>query len=166
MKNLKTSRFITIKELEELGKRIPYSLLQCVDCGRWIDMNKKAISDWKLEIEMDKDELKVVSETKKAIENGYGSGWSTCKYCRMAYASKSSNLNWYKVAKASKNEDKIPLTAKERQEVKTKFGDNLECSFARDKDGYYCYTHRARSDSYPSIDKIPKSKVDFIGSTG
>jgi hypothetical protein len=71
--------------------------------------------------------------------------------------------NWYRIAKKNV---KIPLTSKERQEVKDKFGDNLECSFAKDDDGYYCYTHRARSDSYPNIDKIPQSAVDFIGSTG
>jgi hypothetical protein len=62
--------------------------------------------------------------------------------------------------------NKISLTPKEREVIKSLFGDKLECSFAKDEDGYYCYTHRARSDSYPSIDKIPKSKVEFIGSTG
>jgi len=68
----------------------------------------------------------------------------------------------YKIAK----QEKEYLTPQERQQVKERFGDNLECSFAKDKDGYYCYTHRARSESYPSIDKIPQSEVEFIGSTG
>lgn len=78
-------------------------------------------------------------------------------------ASNTFNLKQY----SEKNkEDKIPLTTEERQEVKDRFGSDLECSFAKDKDGYYCYTHRARSDSYPTISKIPKSKVEFIGSTG
>lgn len=151
-------KFLTVKELEDLAKTSSYSLLQCVDCGRWIDMGKKAIPDWKLESEMNRDELKAVTETKKEIANGRGSGWSTCKYCRMS----SNNINWYKVAK----QKKIPLTSKERQQIKSKFGDDLECSFARDEDGYYCHTHRARSESYSSINKIPKSVVDFIGSTG
>ena len=70
--------------------------------------------------------------------------------------------SWYKIAK----QEKIHLTPQERQQVKDRFGDNLECSFAKDKDGYYCYTHRARSKSYDSISKIPFSKVEFIGSTG
>ena len=61
---------------------------------------------------------------------------------------------------------KTPLTIEERKEVKNKFGGDLECSFAKDKNGYYCYTHRARSKSYDSISKIPKKDVDFIGSTG
>jgi hypothetical protein len=61
---------------------------------------------------------------------------------------------------------KIPVTATERDEIKTRFGTDLGCSFARDKDGIYCYTHRSRSKSYPSVSKIPKSKVKFIGSTG
>ena len=50
--------------------------------------------------------------------------------------------------------------------LEKEFGSDLECSFAKDKDGYFCYTHRARSDSYPTIAKIPKSKVKFIESTG
>ena len=72
-------------------------------------------------------------------------------------------MNWYRFAKKQK---KIPLTLKERMEVKDRFGDDLECSFAKDDDGYYCYTHRCRSRSYPSIGKIPKSKIEFVGSTG
>ena len=72
------------------------------------------------------------------------------------------NLNWYKISKT----DKEYLNAEERQIVKDAFGDNLECSFAKDKDGYYCHTHRARSDSYKRIQDIPKAKVEFIGSTG
>jgi len=68
----------------------------------------------------------------------------------------------YKIAK----QEKEYLIPQERRQVKDRFGDNLECSFAKDKDGYYCYTHRARSKSYPSIDKIPQSEVEFIESTG
>ncbi len=59
----------------------------------------------------------------------------------------------------------IYLTPAERQKVKEKYGDDLECSFAKDKDGYYCYTHRARSKSYSAPDKIPKKVVKFIEST-
>jgi hypothetical protein len=36
----------------------------------------------------------------------------------------------------------------------------------KDDDGYYCKTHRCRSDSYPSIDEIPDSVIEFIESTG
>jgi len=39
-------------------------------------------------------------------------------------------------------------------------------SVGRDKDGLFCCTHRCRSKSYPSVDKIPKSKIKFIESTG
>ena len=70
----------------------------------------------------------------------------------------------YRIAK--EYDKKQPLTGEERALVKDIFGDNLQCSFAKDKDGYYCYTHRARSKSYGTISKIPKSKVEFIGSTG
>lgn len=39
-------------------------------------------------------------------------------------------------------------------------------SFGKDKDGYFCYTHRARSKSYPTVADIPKSALKFIDSTG
>lgn len=56
------------------------------------------------------------------------------------------------------------LNPTERAEVKKKFG-HTGCSFGKDKDGYYCFTHRCRSKSYPSIDKIPQKDVDFVDST-
>lgn len=63
--------------------------------------------------------------------------------------------------------DKIPVTTKERELIKKKFG-KVGCSFAKDKKNgkYYCYTHRARSKFYDSIDDIPSSVVKFISSTG
>jgi len=63
---------------------------------------------------------------------------------------------------------KIHLTPEEYAEVDKRFGDESkrECSFARDKDGYYCYTHRARSKSYETISKIPFKDYNFICSTG
>lgn len=39
-------------------------------------------------------------------------------------------------------------------------------SVGRDENGFYCCTHRCRSKSYLSVDKIPKSKIQFIESTG
>lgn len=36
----------------------------------------------------------------------------------------------------------------------------------KDDDGYFCHTHRARSDSYPSVDEIPAKDIKFIESTG
>ena len=64
----------------------------------------------------------------------------------------------------SKKLQKIQLTPQQRQEKNRLFG-QTQCSFAKDKDGYFCYTHRARSSSYKTISKIPKGKVDFISST-
>jgi len=65
----------------------------------------------------------------------------------------------------NKNE-KIPLSTNEYEEVNNRFGKNRPCSFAKDKKGYYCYTHRCRSQSYESIDKIPMKVFKFISSTG
>lgn len=41
-----------------------------------------------------------------------------------------------------------------------------EVSLGKDDKGYYVFTHRARSSSYPSPDDIPLKKVKFIASTG
>ena len=69
------------------------------------------------------------------------------------------------------------LTKVEQRLVRKRFGQNLGCSFAFDQgkyrkarrkkgNGYFCYTHRARSPGYPTVDKIPKEKYRFIVSTG
>ena len=63
----------------------------------------------------------------------------------------------------------LGLTVEEKAEVLERFGNDpnvFECTFARDDAGYFCYTHRARSKSYPSIARIPKDRVTFIGGTG
>ena len=65
----------------------------------------------------------------------------------------------------SKAAIKIPLTAKEREEVRERFG-KIQCSIFKNKDGeFYATTHRARSKAYPSISTLPKDKVKFISST-
>ena len=66
---------------------------------------------------------------------------------------------------ASKKKDEPP-TAEDYEAIRKRFGENRGCSFKRDKDGIYCHTHRARSDSYPSVEEIPQSDYDFICSTG
>jgi hypothetical protein len=64
-----------------------------------------------------------------------------------------------------KSNDHFPISTKEREEVKQRFGD-VGCSFAKNKDGkYFCYTHRARSKFFDSILDIPKKVVQFISST-
>jgi len=61
--------------------------------------------------------------------------------------------------------EKVPLTPKERDEIKQRFG-KIQCSIGKTKKGeYYAYTHRARSAFYPSIQKLPKDKVKFVSST-
>lgn len=74
----------------------------------------------------------------------------------------------YKLAEAClllEANDKVPLTPKERQQVKDRFGE-IGCSVFKTKEGkYFCCTHRARSKAYDSIDKMPKKTVEFISST-
>jgi phosphoribosylaminoimidazole carboxylase (NCAIR synthetase) len=40
-----------------------------------------------------------------------------------------------------------------------------QCSIGKDGDGYFAYTHRARTKSYPEQDDIPKTRIEFINST-
>lgn len=39
------------------------------------------------------------------------------------------------------------------------------CSVGKDNKGYFVYTHRARSKSYESVNKIPVKDLNFIDST-
>lgn len=57
------------------------------------------------------------------------------------------------------------ITSSEREEFYKIFGKSQACSLAKDKNGYYVRTHRARSKSYPEISKIPKKDVEFVRST-
>lgn len=62
-----------------------------------------------------------------------------------------------------------PPTAADRAAFRQKFGASPEqvgVGMRRDKSGVYVHTHRARSKSYPTADKIPKRVVKFIESTG
>jgi hypothetical protein len=59
------------------------------------------------------------------------------------------------------------LTSAEYDEARAKFGpsEKWQCSFGKDKNGYFCYTHRARSKSKESVSKIPIKDFKFISST-
>lgn len=48
----------------------------------------------------------------------------------------------------------------------TKNGVNYGCSVGKDANGYFAYTHRARSKSVASKDKITVKDLKFIASTG
>jgi hypothetical protein len=48
----------------------------------------------------------------------------------------------------------------------TRDGVTYGVSIKEDKNGFYAATHRARSKSYSSPDKIPVKDLKFIDSTG
>ena len=52
----------------------------------------------------------------------------------------------------------IPIPPKS----KTKFNG---VSIGKDSSGYFCYTHRSRSKSYPEINKIPLKDIKLIEPT-
>lgn len=62
-------------------------------------------------------------------------------------------------------EDKCPLNKGDLARFKEKFGSSKSCSFAKDKDGYFAYTHRCRSKSHKTIEDFPQKDVDFVRST-
>ena len=39
-------------------------------------------------------------------------------------------------------------------------------TLAKDKDGFFCYTHRSSSKRYKTIGAIPKSVIESVESTG
>ena len=47
-----------------------------------------------------------------------------------------------------------------------KYPSNKGCDLGADKNGFFVFTHRARSKSYPEIEKIPQKDIKFIKSTG
>ena len=61
--------------------------------------------------------------------------------------------------------DEFSISSSEREEFYKIFGKSLDCSLAKDKNGYYVRTHRCRSKSYKEIKDIPKKSVDFVRST-
>jgi len=69
--------------------------------------------------------------------------------------------------KINKNKIKSVLEEATEQNVPCK-GIKVKKGFAckQDKNGFYITTHRARSKSYPSFDKIPMKTINFIDSTG
>lgn len=69
----------------------------------------------------------------------------------------------FKVASKQKAES---ITPEERAIVKQRLGREPKCSIKKDKNGYFAYTHRARTKSYDSPNKIPLNKIKFIESTG
>lgn len=71
----------------------------------------------------------------------------------------------YEIWKEKHEREKAAMTPEDRKAIREKYR-SKGCGWGRDKDGVYCYTHRCRSKSYPSVDKIPKKVVDFIVSTG
>jgi hypothetical protein len=67
---------------------------------------------------------------------------------------------------------KMPLSPDERAaankryaEAKKGFGGGDGCSPGKSKEGYDFHTHRARTKSYPSFDKIPIKRIQFVAST-
>ena len=63
------------------------------------------------------------------------------------------------------NFDGDNLTSDDYEEIGKRFGKNRECSFHKDEKGYYCKTHRTRSESYKTIKDIPMKEFNFVSST-
>ena len=92
-----------------------------------------------------------------------------------AFCDELEKLGMRKVARALTRTNKhhtnaVPLERGDLDKFKARYADagcgpGDGCSLGRDVDGYYCFTHRARSKSYPSPSQIPLDRIRFIGST-
>ena len=60
---------------------------------------------------------------------------------------------------------KVAVDAADMNVIIRKLGRLPKCSFARDREGIFALTHRARSKSYASASKISKSAIEFVEST-
>ena len=56
------------------------------------------------------------------------------------------------------------LTPEEKKIADERFGE-IQCSIMHYKHGYFAKTHRARTDFYDTLEKLPKGKVAFVSST-
>lgn len=70
------------------------------------------------------------------------------------------------VVSSSKYSNKMMFGLKMPPAVKRKTRKSQYCSFGADKDGFFVYTHRARSKSKKDFNKITKKEIKFIESTG
>ena len=55
---------------------------------------------------------------------------------------------------------------KEGRVFRLRYAKSNGCDLGADKNGFFVFTHRARSKSYSDIDKIPEKDIKFIESTG
>lgn len=67
---------------------------------------------------------------------------------------------------AKKTKKKSYITVTKPKEFLDKTPKATGVTLAKEKSGYFCYTHRARSKSYKTPGAIPKSVIEFIESTG
>ena len=108
---------------------------------------------WKISYDSPKAYPKITKPTKLSKSLTYDKFYETIKSIVK------------EVITESKSKEKHRPTSDEYKQLKQKFG-KYGVGWAKDKKGIYCYTHRARSDSYKSIDKISEKQVKFIDSTG
>ncbi len=94
----------------------------------------------------------------REMEDFLESGW-------LIHIDKDSYITESKKAREKMQKEIDAVTSAERAEFYKLFGKSGACSLAKDKDGYYVRTHRARSDSYPEIKDIPEKDVKFVRST-
>ena len=58
-----------------------------------------------------------------------------------------------------------PINFEEQLIAKRLFG-SVKCAFYKDKHGYFATNSRARTSFYPTLESIPKAKVNFVSNLG
>jgi hypothetical protein len=70
------------------------------------------------------------------------------------------------MAKKTKTKKKNYVVVTKPTEFLAKTPKASGVTLAKEKAGYFCYTHRCRSKSYKTPGAIPKSVIVFVESTG
>lgn len=126
---------------------------------KWMEEDKKKLEEVLDAYINDKDKMK--SNINKMIKDAMQeSGVETTG----DVIKESVEYEFFEEGKKDKVEY-ISLTPEEQKIASERFGENMLPFITKDNNGYLARTHRARTKSYPTLEALPKSKVDFIKTT-
>ncbi len=147
-----------LDELEKIANAIQEALEVGMDFDRRAAKHFRAIP------------IKAAPKRAKGIPQAVASGAVDVPLSEAYIKSKVAKVVTPGSDTAKKIGGKAPISEADRAEFRKREaasspGPGNGCSLGRDENGYYCYTHRARSKSYPRPAQIPIGRIRFIGST-
>lgn len=113
-------------------------------------------------------EMRVLSKMKMELEDQYQINIycvTDGKYSLVESVNEVDKIIFEEIRKII-NESEVKHGLVKPDELKSKSSKIDEVSLGSDKDGFFVYTHRARSKSYKTPESIPVKDIEFIASTG